>query len=199
MTLRLPRAEKILALLAAAVGVIGIVSAATPEMADRMRLMRGVLPPGWPEGARILTMACAIGLVFLARSLARRRHRAWQLAIGVVIASAVAHLVKGLDFEESAISLLLLLALIHWRGRFDVPGDPASVRFGFAASAARRRSSSLRTAWACAVASASVTATARTVVIIRPLASTSAGVVIFSILNVTGSNPGPRSLLLWWR
>jgi lysylphosphatidylglycerol synthetase-like protein (DUF2156 family) len=98
-------------------------------MADRVKIMRGVLPPGWPEGARILTMASAIGLVFLARSLARRRHRAWQLAIVVVVASAVAHLAKGLDIEEAAISFVFLLALVHWRDRFDVPGDPAGVRF----------------------------------------------------------------------
>jgi lysyl-tRNA synthetase, class II len=122
-------AERLLAVFAAAVGVMGIVSAATPEMTDRVKLMRGVLPPGWPEGARILTMACAIGLVFLARSLARRRHRAWQLAILVVLASAAAHLAKGIDFEETVISLVFLVALIRWRDRFDVPGDPASVRF----------------------------------------------------------------------
>src|SRR5207248_3164416 len=97
--------------------------------------IRGVLPPGWPEGARILTMACAIGLVFLARPLARRRHRAWQLAIVVGIASAVAHLVEGLHIAVAAISLVFLLASIHWRGRFDVPGDPASVRFGFGLAA----------------------------------------------------------------
>ena len=118
---------------------MGIVSAALPTMADRHRLMRGVLPPGWPEGARVLTMACAIGLIFLARSLARRRHRAWQLAILVVVASAVAHLAKGLDFEEATISLLFLGALVWWRNRFDVPGDPATVRLGlglFAAIAA---------------------------------------------------------------
>src|SRR5258708_2784781 len=114
--LRSLTAERLLALCAAAVGVMGIVSAATPGMADRAKLSGGVLPPGWPEGARILTMACAIGLIFLARSLARRRHRAWQLAILVILASAAAHLAKGLDFEEAGISLLFLLALVHWRG-----------------------------------------------------------------------------------
>ncbi|MDX6482135.1 MAG: lysyl-tRNA synthetase, class [Gaiellaceae bacterium] len=133
--LRSLRAERLLAFSAAAVGVLGIVSAATPEMADRVRLMRGVLPPGWPEGARILTMSCAIGLIFLARSLARRRRRAWQLAILVVIASATAHLAKGLDIEEAAISLAFLVALIHWRGRFDVPGNTARVRFGLGLAA----------------------------------------------------------------
>jgi lysyl-tRNA synthetase class 2 len=128
VTLRALSAERVLAWAAAAVGVIGIVSALTPEMADRIRIMRGVLPPGWPEAARVLTVAAGLALIWLSRSLARRRHRAWQLAVLIVIASAVAHLAKGLDFEEATISLLLLAALLRWRNRFDVPGDPASVR-----------------------------------------------------------------------
>jgi lysyl-tRNA synthetase, class II len=125
---RLPKAEKLLAWSAAFVGVLGIVSALTPEMADRVKIVQGILPPGWPEAARVLTVALAIGLIWLSGSLARRRRRAWQLAIVVVVASAVAHLAKGLDFEEATISLFLLVALVHWRHRFDVPGDPASVR-----------------------------------------------------------------------
>jgi len=128
MMLRQFSAEKVLASAAALVGVIGLVSALTPEMADRVRLARGVLPPGWPEAARVLTVAFGLGLIWLSRSLAKRRKRAWQLAVLVVVASAAAHLAKGLDFEEAAVSLLLLAALLHWRRRFDVPGDPASVR-----------------------------------------------------------------------
>src|SRR4029077_18993453 len=80
------------------------------------------------EAARILTVACGIGLIWLSRSLAKRRRRAWQLAVAVVVASAVAHLAKGLDFEEGTLSLLLLGALLRWRSRFDVPGDRASIR-----------------------------------------------------------------------
>jgi lysyl-tRNA synthetase class 2 len=121
-------AERLVAWAAALVGVIGLVSALTPEMADRLHIVRGVLPPGWPEAARVLTIACGIGLIWLSRSLAKRRRRAWQLAVAVVVASAAAHLAKGLDFEEAIVSLLLLGALLRWRRRFDVPGDPASVR-----------------------------------------------------------------------
>ncbi len=113
---------------AALVGVIGVVSALTPEMADRLQIVGGVLPPGLPEAARVLTVAFGIGLIWLSRSLARRRRRAWQLAVAVVVASAVAHLAKGLDFEEATISLLLLVALVRWRRRFDVPGDLANAR-----------------------------------------------------------------------
>jgi lysyl-tRNA synthetase, class II len=126
--LRPPSAETLLAWGAAVVGTVGIVSALTPEMADRLDVVQGVLPPGWPEAARVLTVAFGIGLIWLSRSLARRRRRAWQLAVAAVVASAVAHLAKGLDFEEAAISLLLLVSLVRWRRRFDVPGDPASVR-----------------------------------------------------------------------
>jgi lysyl-tRNA synthetase class 2 len=125
---RLPSAERLLAWGAAAVGVIGLVSALTPEMADRLDIVHGVLPPGLPEAARVLTVAFGVGLIWLSRSLARRRRRAWQLAVAVVVASAAAHLAKGLDFEEATISLLLLVALVRWRHRFDVPGDVANVR-----------------------------------------------------------------------
>jgi lysyl-tRNA synthetase class 2 len=128
VNLRQVSAERLLALGAALVGVIGIVSALTPEMADRIKIVGGVLPPDWPEAARVLTVVFGIGLIWLSRSLAKRRRRAWQLAVAVVVASAAAHLAKGLDFEEATISLVLLAALVRFRGRFDVPGDPASVR-----------------------------------------------------------------------
>jgi len=126
--LRSPRPESLLAWAAALVGAIGIASALTPEMANRVDLVRGVLPPGFPTAARVGALAFGILLIWLSRSLARRRRRAWQLAVVVVIAAAVAHLAKGLDFEEAGISLLLLAALVRWRSRFDVPGDPAATR-----------------------------------------------------------------------
>jgi lysyl-tRNA synthetase class 2 len=124
----MPSAERLLAWSAAVVGALGLVSALTPEMADRVAIVGGILPPGWPEAARVLTVAFGVGLIWLSRSLAKRRRRAWQLAVAVVVASAVAHLAKGLDFEEATVSLLLLAALLRWRRRFDVPGDPASIR-----------------------------------------------------------------------
>jgi lysyl-tRNA synthetase class 2 len=119
-----PPAESLLAWGAAAIGAIGVVSALTPEMANRVDLVEGVLPPGVPAAARVLTLSFGIALIWLSRSLARRRRRAWQLAVAAVCASAVAHLAKGLDFEEAIASAVLLAALIRYRRRFDVPGDP---------------------------------------------------------------------------
>jgi lysyl-tRNA synthetase, class II len=125
--LRRPKAESLLAWSAAAVGCIGIASALTPELASRSELVDGVLPPGVPDAARVVALAFGVALVWLSRALARRRHRAWQLAVALVVASAAAHLAKGLDVEEAAASLVLLAALWRYRRRFDVPGDPRSL------------------------------------------------------------------------
>ncbi len=126
--IRRPAPKTALALGAAFVGGLGIVSALTPELADRSDIVRGVLPPGMPEAARVLALAFGIALVWLARGLAQGKRRAWLLAVWLVVASAVAHLAKGLDFEESTVSILLLAALWRWRAAFSAPGDPALLR-----------------------------------------------------------------------
>ena len=130
--LRRPRPESLLAWAAAVVGAIGVISALTPEMRDRFDLVNGVMPPGGIAAARVGALAFGLALIWLSRSLAHRRRRAWQLGVAVVLASAVAHMAKGLDFEESTASLLLLAALWRYRRRFDVPGDPGSRRPLFA-------------------------------------------------------------------
>ena len=130
----MPRAESLLAGAAALVGCIGVASSLTPEFADRYQIVHGVLPPGVPNAARIVALAFGIALIWLSRSLARRRRRAWQLAVVIVIGSAIAHMAKGLDFEETTTTLVLLAALLRYRGRFTAPGDA-----GGGATAARDR------------------------------------------------------------
>jgi lysyl-tRNA synthetase class 2 len=123
---RRPTAPALLGLGAATAGAIGVASALTPEFADRFDVVRGILPPGVPEAARVAALAFGFVLIWTSRGLARRRWRAWKLAVGLVCASAVAHLAKGLDFEESAATLVLLGALWRWRKEFSVRGDPAT-------------------------------------------------------------------------
>ena len=117
----------LLAWFAAIAGLISIISALTPEAADRVRLIGGVLPPGVPNAARTIALALGLGMIFFSRGLARRKRRAWYLAVVIVIASALAHLAKGLDFEEASVHLILLVALFRARRHFVAPGDPATV------------------------------------------------------------------------
>ncbi len=124
--MRRPAPAAWLAYAAAAAGVVAVVSALTPSIADRSDLVEGVLPPGVPAAARILALSFGIGLVWLSRSLSRGRRRAWQLSVALVVASAAAHLAKGLDFEEAVVSLVLLAALLRWRRSFAAPGEPST-------------------------------------------------------------------------
>ena len=125
--MRRPATPVALAWAATLAGLVSIVSALTPELADRTDLVAGVLPPGVPEAARTVALALGFGMVFLSRGLARRKRRAWWLAIALVVTSAAAHLAKGLDFEEATVHLLLLAALVRARRQFVAPGDPATV------------------------------------------------------------------------
>src|SRR3954462_11905900 len=71
--LRRPKPESLLASAAAVVGAIGIASALTPEFANRYDVVNGVLPPGVPTAARVFALAFGIALVWISRSLARRK------------------------------------------------------------------------------------------------------------------------------
>jgi lysyl-tRNA synthetase, class II len=124
---RRPATPVLLAWFATAAGLLSIVSALTPEMADRVDLIRGILPPGVPGAARTVALALGLGLIWVSRGLARRKRRAWWLGLAIVAASAVAHLAKGLDFEEAATHLVLLGALVRTRRQFVAPGDPATI------------------------------------------------------------------------
>jgi lysyl-tRNA synthetase, class II len=114
----------VLGIFGAAVGLISILSALTPSLANRVDLVQGVLPPGVPSAAKWLALAFGLALVWLAGSVARGKRRAWQLAIVLVAGAAIAHLAKGLDAEEAGASIVLLVALIRYRRHFDVAGDP---------------------------------------------------------------------------
>ena len=122
------RSPLVLAWATTLVGLISIVSAATPGMADRSRIVRNVLAQGMPGIARTLTLALGLGLLWLARGLARRKHRAWQLAVALVVGTAITHLAKGLDVEEATGSLIVVALLWRARSEFVAPGDPESVR-----------------------------------------------------------------------
>jgi lysyl-tRNA synthetase class 2 len=125
---RRPAPPILLAWFATVAGLVSIVSALTPEIAERVDLVQGILPPGVPGAARTLVLALGLGMIWLSRGLARRKRRAWWLAVAIVSASAVAHLAKGLDVEEAATHLVLLVALLRARGHFVAPGDPTTVR-----------------------------------------------------------------------
>ncbi len=132
---RLRQPPSAMAALTMLVGVIDIVSALTPELGARVAEISSVLSLDMQLTARGLTLAAGVALLLLSSSLSRRKHRAWVLAVLLVSAGAVLHVAKGLDVEESALNILLLVLLIRSRRWFTAPGDPASLRLILAGTA----------------------------------------------------------------
>jgi lysyl-tRNA synthetase class 2 len=123
---RSKRAPAVLAGLVAFVGCLDILSAVTPEIRGRLAAVERFAPDGIPRVASALVAAGGLILLLAARRLSRRSRRAWQLAVLLLGASLVLHLLKGLDYEEVLGTVPVLLALVARRRDFDASGDPST-------------------------------------------------------------------------
>jgi lysyl-tRNA synthetase class 2 len=113
-----------MSLAAVAAAVIGLLSAARPSWHGPLSFAQNVVDPAAQSLARGSTVAVSIGLLFVARGLARRRRRAWQLAVALMFFSVLLHVIKDADRPESLVSLVALVALLIWRREFYAVSDP---------------------------------------------------------------------------
>jgi uncharacterized protein (TIRG00374 family) len=119
-----------LALLVAVMGVINVLSAVTPSLPSRVESLRRLFPLVVRHGSHLATALAGFALLLLADGLWRRKRLAWALAIATLLGSAVAHIIKGLDYEEAVLALVLVLLLLASRPFFHARSDPPSVRRG---------------------------------------------------------------------
>lgn len=116
------------ALAVAAVAVVNIASALTPNASWRGRLLLQVEPIGAMKVFHALALPAGTLLLVAAFYLARRRRFAWAAALAALLALGVIDLVKGLDVEEAALSFAGA-ALLWWgRDSFHVRHDPVRLR-----------------------------------------------------------------------
>ena len=94
------------------VGIINVVSAITPAIPSRMRLMENLVPPGISEFSNFAVAVFGIMLIILSVFLFLGARNAWKAAIVLTSASIAGHLVKGIDYEEAIIAALALIPLV---------------------------------------------------------------------------------------
>jgi len=119
------------ALCVALMGLVNLYSAATPGLAARVEIIRD-LPYHVGRGSHLATTLAGFALLLIAQGLWRRKLASWGLAIGVLIFSAFTHLLKGLDYEEATLAILLVLWLWRTRRQFFARSDAPSIRRGVA-------------------------------------------------------------------
>jgi lysyl-tRNA synthetase class 2 len=117
------RAPAIVALVVAAAAVLELFHAMLPGRDDG--LLRSFTPDAVGPLSRAACCFAGLTLLFAARGLARRRHRAWQLALSVAAFSTVLHLLHGLA-RGTTVSAAVLILLVARRQDFPLPGDEAT-------------------------------------------------------------------------
>ncbi|HEX6700229.1 MAG TPA: phosphatidylglycerol lysyltransferase domain-containing protein [Gaiellaceae bacterium] len=107
----------------AAAGVLGVLEGILPHH-DRA-LVDALAPAGVHPIMRSLVAPAGLALVLAARGLARRKRRAWRLAVGVLATSSLLQLLHGFTLG-AAVAALLALTLVARRHVFSAQGDPAT-------------------------------------------------------------------------
>ena len=119
------RAPLLVAFVVAAGAALDLMHALLPG--DDTGLLRSLTPDAVGPLSRAAGVFTAVALLIASRGLARRRRRAWQVALAVAGMSAVLHATRGIDAGSlaSAVTVVLLLARRH---DFDGPGDATTRR-----------------------------------------------------------------------
>src|SRR5436305_5256344 len=106
--------------LTALAGLLNVASALTPNFAERARVLLHLEDPEFVPLAHALALSAGVALIVLAVYLGKRRRRALQLAVTVLLAAGALNLIQGLDVEEALVSWALAGFLLWGRGAFFV-------------------------------------------------------------------------------
>jgi lysyl-tRNA synthetase class 2 len=118
----------IAAFVAALVGVINVASALTPNIRWRGRLLLSFEPVEAIRLFHAFALPAGAALLLVAPYLLKRRRRAWQAAVILMLTLGLLDLLKGLDFEETTITWLAAALLLGCGTAFRVRHDRITLR-----------------------------------------------------------------------
>lgn len=133
LTLRTKIELWIATLMTAFVGVVNLLSSVTPNLHDRVAFIDDIFPFEGHDVHHYGHLFAALSgffLLTLATNLLRRKRIAWLSVVILLIVSIASHLIKGLDYEESLLALILLVQLMMMRNVFTAGSDRPSMTQG---------------------------------------------------------------------
>jgi lysyl-tRNA synthetase class 2 len=113
---------------AALVGLINLASALTPNIRWRGRLLLDVEPVEAVRLFHAFALPAGAALLLVSPYLLKRRRRAWQTAIGLMLVLGLLDLLKGLDVEETILTWATAAMLCASATEFRVEHDAMSLR-----------------------------------------------------------------------
>jgi len=106
-----------------AIGVMLIVSGATPAFGKRLALLHDLLPLWAVEMSNFFGSLAGVLLLFVARGLFHRLDGAWWLALLLAILNLGLSVAKGLAWDEAVVIAFFILMLLSTRRQFTRPAS----------------------------------------------------------------------------
>jgi lysyl-tRNA synthetase class 2 len=116
------------AIAAALVGLINVASALTPDIRWRGRLLLDIEPVQAMRLFHAFALPAGAALLLVSPYLLKRRRRAWQTAISLMVALGLLDLLKGLDVEETVLTWATAAMLLSSAAEFRVQHDAITLR-----------------------------------------------------------------------
>lgn len=104
-------------------GLVNIFSALTPAVPTRLKELQNVVPLDAIHASVYLVLLSGIIMLAVAVYLLRGLRNAWWIALFLSSISLLAHLTKGIDWEEAIIALLTLTTLLYQRKAYFIKPD----------------------------------------------------------------------------
>ncbi len=113
-------------------GIVNIVSALTPAIPARLRLMQEIFPENMISTSVGFIMVFGLLLIILSVFLLQGSKRAWSLGIALTLLSILGHLIKSADYEEAILSFVAFASLFYTRKFYKLKPHPKFTRISFA-------------------------------------------------------------------
>lgn len=113
-------------------GIINLISVATPPLVERMRLEKYYLPIEAMHASKLMVLVLGLGLMVSAAYLIKGYRSAYWIALIFSFLSLLGHIGKALDYEEALVSLFIIILLISSRKQYRIKINKNWMRIGFA-------------------------------------------------------------------
>ncbi|MBO9618401.1 MAG: lysylphosphatidylglycerol synthetase family protein [Niabella sp.] len=112
-------------------GIINIISVATPPLAERMKLDRYYMPVEAIHASKLMVLVIGVALLVTSAYLIKGIRAAWMAAIILTALSIVGNMIKALDYEESLFAVFILVLLLTNSKQYRIKANRKWVRIGF--------------------------------------------------------------------
>lgn len=117
----IPRVASLLCLL---IGLSDVLTVFRPDLHAKLYRINAFVPGTLTNVTRSADVIIGLMLLLLSHGLARRKRRAWQAVVALLVFDIVIHFVHGPRVYSAVVAIVLLAVLLYFHDEFYAVGDP---------------------------------------------------------------------------